>query len=49
MEAKGTVCQRRAKDGVIQFLVKTGSKANWINSDQLSSPRGAKEIEVFMV
>ena len=47
MDAK--ICQRRAKDGVIQYLVETGSGANWINSDQLSSPAMAKKIEVFMV
>ena len=47
MDAK--ICQRRRKDGVIQYLVKTGSGANWVNSDQLSNPKGMKMIEVFMV
>ena len=47
MDAK--ICQRRRKDGVIQYLVKTGSGANWVNADQLSSPKGMKMIEVFMV
>ena len=47
MEAK--ICQRRRREGVIQYLVKTGSGADWINADELSSPRGMKMIEVFMV
>ena len=32
---KGNICQRRKRDGVIQYLVKTGSEAHWINSDEL--------------
>ncbi len=53
MEAKsyplGKVCQRRKYDGEIQYLVKTGSKAVWINSDQMDRPSWNKQIEIFMV
>ena len=45
----GKVCQRRRFDGEIQYLVKTGSKAIWINSDQMDRPEDQREIEVFMV
>lgn len=45
----GKVCQRRRHQGEIQFLVKTGSKAVWINSDQMDTPSWSKKIEMFMV
>ena len=46
---KGKVRQRRHSDGVVQYLVKDGSTAHWVNSDQLSSPEDKKEVEIFMV
>ena len=32
---KGNICQRRRRDGVIQYLVITGSGTQWINSNKL--------------
>ena len=46
---KGKVRQRRKRDGLIQYLVKTGSDAHWINSNELSSPEDKKEVEIFLV
>ena len=43
------VCQRRRHDGEIQYLVRTGSEAVWINSDQMDTPYWNKQIETFMV
>ena len=45
----GKVVQRRRHKGEIQYLVKTGSKAVWINSDQMDTPSWSKKIETFMV
>ena len=48
---KGSICQRRGKDGGIQYLVRDGktSKAYWFDSELLNSPENKKEIEHFMV
>ena len=45
----GKVCQRRRHQGEIQYLVKTGSEAVWINADQMDTPSWSKKIETFMV
>ena len=47
MEAtpKKIVYERRAVDGVIKYLVKSGSASlKWVDSDQLSSPEDRKKI-----
>ena len=46
---RGERAQRRKRDGLIQYLVKTGSDAHWINSNELSSPEDKKEVEIFLV